>query len=65
MPTVYYAHSKHTMCLYWANIAEGGPTLKQLFIFAGRHVNWRHKYLCLNSLMCEEQRTLITVIDGQ
>ena len=61
-PTVYYAHSKHTMCLYWTNIAEGGPTLKQPLKLAGRPVSCRH-YMCLYSLMCEEPRTLIT--DGQ
>ena len=51
------------MCLYWTNIAESGPELKQPLMFAGRRVSY---YICLYSLMCElEQRTLITVLDGQ
>ena len=43
------------MCLYWANIAESGPTLKQHIMFAERSV----------MLMCGEQCTLITATDGQ
>ena len=44
----------------WANIAEGVPTLK-------RHLSWEACQLaaliiCLSSLMCGEQHTLITVI---
>ena len=57
------AHTEQTMCLYWTNIAEVGPTLKQHLMFAGRRVSCRH-YICLYSL-CEEQHALITVIDGQ
>ena len=58
------AHSKHTMCFYCTSIVEGGPSLKQHLMFAGRRVSYRH-YICLYSSMCEEQRTLITVIKGQ
>ena len=59
-----YAHTEHTMCLYWANIEEGGPALKQHLKFGGRRVCCPH-YICLYSLICKEQRTLIAVIDGQ
>ena len=58
------AHSKHTMCFYWTSIVEGGPSLREHIMFAGRRVSCRH-YICLYSLMCEEQRALITVIYGQ
>ena len=34
------------------------PTLRHYIMFAGRRVSCRH-YICLYSLMCEEQRALI------
>ena len=30
------------MGLYWTSIAEGGPTLKQYIMLAGRRVSCRH-----------------------
>ena len=59
------AHSKHMMCFYWTSLVEGGPSLKQHLMFAGGRVICWHYIFCLYSSMCEEQRTLITVIDGQ
>ena len=35
-----YAHTKHTMCLYSANIAQGRPTFKQHLMFAERRVSY-------------------------
>ena len=49
-----------TVCFYWVNIVEGDPSLKQHLMSAEGRVSCRH-YIS----MCEEQRTSITVIDGQ
>ena len=57
------SHSKHTMCFYWTIIVEGGPSLKQHPMFAGMRFSCWH-YIGLYNSICEEQHTLITVIDG-
>ena len=37
---------------HWTSILDGGPTLKQHRMFAGRRVSCR-PYICLYSSMCE------------